>query len=99
MRPHCFVYLFAILISAMALAQSNPVPVINQSAKVAFPISGSQPDPKSQAKILDTYGKLPLSFEANHGQANARVKSLIKVWHAGGGKKLVAFRFRIALLA
>ena len=35
-----------------------------------------QADPKAQARILDSYGKLPLSFEANHGQADARVKFL-----------------------
>ena len=33
-------------------------------------------DPNAQAKILDSYGKLPLSFEANHGQADGRVKFL-----------------------
>src|SRR5260221_129941 len=31
-------------------------------------------DPKAQARILDSYGKLPLSFEANHGQADGQVK-------------------------
>src|SRR6202043_1235996 len=39
-------------------------------------ISASQGDPKAQARILDSYGELPLSFEANHGQADARVKFL-----------------------
>jgi hypothetical protein len=40
------------------------------------PISASQTDPKAQAEILDQYGKLPLSFEANQGQTNTRVKFL-----------------------
>ena len=35
-----------------------------------------QADPKAQAKILDNYGKLPLSFEANHGQTDGKVKFL-----------------------
>jgi hypothetical protein len=39
-------------------------------------VSASQADPEAQAKILDQYGKLPLSFEANHGQADGRVKFL-----------------------
>jgi hypothetical protein len=60
----------------MALAQSNPLPFINQSAGVVAPIGVSQTDPKAQAKILNQYGKLPLSFEANHGQTDARVKFL-----------------------
>lgn len=34
------------------------------------------PAPADQARILDTYGKLPLSFEANRGQADAPVKFL-----------------------
>jgi hypothetical protein len=36
----------------------------------------SRPDPKTQGKILEGYGKLPLSFEANRGQTDARVKFL-----------------------
>jgi len=42
----------------------------------APPISAPQADPKAQARILEDYGKLPLSFEANHGQTDARVKFL-----------------------
>ena len=34
----------------------------------------SPADPNAQGKILDTYGKLPLTFEANHGQADGQVK-------------------------
>jgi hypothetical protein len=41
-----------------------------------LPPTASQPDPKVQAKILDSYGKLPLSFEANKGQTDPRVKFL-----------------------
>src|SRR6266481_5336821 len=73
--------LFQCLTATFLLAQSNPAPLINQnainqSARVVSPTSASQADPKAQAKILDQYGKLPLSFEANHGQADGRVKFL-----------------------
>ena len=34
------------------------------------------PAPADQSRILDAYGKLPLSFEANHGQADHSVKFL-----------------------
>src|SRR6266852_4596687 len=71
-----FVRLFQCLTTTFLLSQSNPVPLINQSARVASPNSASQADPKAQAKILDQYGKLPLSFEANRGQADGRVKFL-----------------------
>jgi hypothetical protein len=76
MKRAYFVCLFLCLTTIFLLSQPNPVPLINQSAGVVPPISASQADPKAQAGILDSYGKLPLSFEANHGQADARVKFL-----------------------
>lgn len=42
--------------------------------------SHRSPDPTTditrQARVIEHFGKLPLSFEANHGQVNARVKFL-----------------------
>jgi hypothetical protein len=76
MKRAYLICLFQFLATTFLLAQSNPVPLINQTASVVSPISASQADPKAQAKILDSYGKLPLSFEANHGQADARVMFL-----------------------
>jgi hypothetical protein len=76
MKRAYFACLFQCLASTFLLPQSNPVPLINQSAGVVSPISASKADPKAQARILDSYGKLPLSFEANHGQADAQVKFL-----------------------
>jgi hypothetical protein len=76
MKRACFVSLFLCLTTSFLLSQSNPVPRINQTARVVSPISASQGDPKAQARILDGYGKLPLSFEANQGQTDARVKFL-----------------------
>jgi Beta-propeller repeat len=49
---------------------------IQAFAQNTQPSSASQTDPKAQARILDQYGKLPLSFEANHGQTDTRVKFL-----------------------
>ena len=76
MKRAYFISLFLCLITTLLLSQSNPVPLVNQTASVVHPISASQADPKAQAKILDSYGKLPLSFEANHGQTDARVRFL-----------------------
>src|ERR1700680_2376292 len=72
------------LTATFLFSQSNTVPLINSSARVASssavsPVSASQADPKAQAKILDQYGKLPLSFEANHGQADGQVKFLSRM--------------------
>src|SRR5713226_4660243 len=76
MKRAYFICLFQCLTTTFLLAQSNPVPLTNQNARVVSPISASEADPKAQAKILESYGKLPLSFEANHGQADGRVKFL-----------------------
>src|SRR6202051_2171228 len=76
MKRACFVCLFQCLASTLLLSQSNSDPQINKSAKVVSPISAPKADPKAQGRILDQYGKLPLSFEANHGQTDGRVKFL-----------------------
>jgi hypothetical protein len=76
MRSVRFVCLFVILVSAMLAAQSNIVALINQSATSTLSSGLSKPDPKAQGKIVENYGKLPLSFEANQGQTDAKVKFL-----------------------
>jgi hypothetical protein len=76
MRRTYFACLFLCLTTTFLLSQSNPVPLINQSARVVSPISTTKADPNAQARILESYGKLPLSFEANDGQTDARVKFL-----------------------
>jgi Beta-propeller repeat len=76
MRILRFASLFVIAISAMVLAQSNPVPPVSRAVKAASLGVASGTGPKTQAKILDSYGKLPLSFEANHGQTDSQVKFL-----------------------
>jgi len=60
----------------MVLAQSASVISPSLVTRSAVPSVSSQPDPAMQTRIADSYGKLPLSFEANHGQANGRVKFL-----------------------
>jgi hypothetical protein len=74
MRSARFVCLFVILGSAMLAAQSNIVALINQPATTMLSSGLSKPDPKTQGKTLESYGKLPLSFEANQGQTDSRVK-------------------------
>jgi hypothetical protein len=75
--------LVLILLSTILLAQSSSsiadavikVPLVKQSAAVK---SLSQPDPENRAKIHASYGNLPLSFEANQGQADSQVKFLTR---------------------
>jgi hypothetical protein len=77
------VCVLTILLSAKAQAQSNPAPPISQSARILPPASAAQADPKPRARILESYGKLPLSFEANTGQTDSRVKFLSRGKTAG----------------
>ncbi len=62
--------------ACLFLCVTTPLLLMSQSNLIPAPIGASQADPKAQAKILDSYGKLPLSFEANHGQTDGRVKFL-----------------------
>jgi hypothetical protein len=60
--------LAAILLGTMALAQSVSL------SKSAVESGLSRPDPAGHAQAVENYGKLPLSFEANHGQTDGQVK-------------------------
>ena len=62
----CALFVFAVCF----ISETSPV-----SAKTA-PGSGSQPDMAARAHAVESYGKLPLSFEANTGQTDERVKFL-----------------------
>ena len=76
MKRASLLSVFLFLTAALTLCQRTPVPLSNSNAGVASPVSRSQADPKAQARILEQYGKLPLSFEANDGQTDSRVKFL-----------------------
>jgi hypothetical protein len=81
MRPLRLVSLCTTLLSTMVLAQSASVSLISPPLvpKSAVANDLSQPDPAMQAKVAESYGKLPLSFEANHGQTDGRVKFLSRM--------------------
>ena len=67
--PILFIAVLTFLITFSAQAQQ--VGTGQPSAKSS--VGSASAD---QVRILDSYGKLPLSFEANHGQADAQVKFL-----------------------
>jgi hypothetical protein len=72
-------YLICVLQCLTAIfvwSQSNPVLLINPRASEGSRVGATQADPKAQARTLDQYGKLPLSFEVNQGQTDGRVKFL-----------------------
>ncbi len=47
-----------------------------QKPSLAVLVTGSALDPSGGLKVLEAYGKLPLSFEANQGQTDGRAKFL-----------------------
>jgi hypothetical protein len=67
---------FLIFVSTIVLAQSSPVALIRQPLAHGLANGVSQPNPATQGKMVRSYGKLPLSFEANQGQTDAGVKFL-----------------------
>ncbi len=66
--------LFLILGSTTPLTQSNAAQVNSHAKASNESRSLSQPKPETQGRILQSYGKLPLSFESNQGQADPQVK-------------------------
>lgn len=76
MRSVYFVCLFEILGCAMLAAQSNTTVLTNRLVSSNASGDLSKPEPEAQRKILESYGKLPLSFETNEGQTDAKVKFL-----------------------
>jgi hypothetical protein len=42
-------------------------------AQAAIPLDLSKPDPSAKRGIIESYGKLPLSFESNQGQIGGEV--------------------------
>ncbi|MGH9433410.1 MAG: SBBP repeat-containing protein, partial [Terriglobia bacterium] len=80
------------VLSPRAFAQTNPVPGANQAAVApgSPPATGAEdsaatrgpqqaaPNAATRARVIQTYGKLPLAFEANLGQTDPQVKFLAR---------------------
>jgi Beta-propeller repeat len=72
-RAH-LICLIQLLTSTFLLSQLKPL-ALNQSASAGAPSIAASAN-AARPRILDSYGKLPLGFEANQGQTDARVKFL-----------------------
>src|SRR4029077_2737844 len=81
MRQLRLVSLVMTLLITIVLAQSTSVSLIGQQlVSKSMVVNGlSQPDPAIEAKVAKSYGKLPLSFETNYGQADGPVKFLSRM--------------------
>jgi hypothetical protein len=77
-KPIHFVCVYLMFAGPLVLAQANRVPSVNGPLPVKStpPTALAQPDPARRGQIVESYGKLPLSFELNHGQTDAKVKFL-----------------------
>ncbi len=65
----------AIPTSQKSKQESRNAKLVNGKAKPAG-LRPSQADPGARARLVNNYGRLPLRFEANSGQTDARVKFL-----------------------
>src|SRR5256884_9504347 len=60
-------------LAALVVLASSPSTRTIAGPKLTKPASSAEP---TQARLAESYGKLPLSFEANRGQTDPRVKFL-----------------------
>jgi Bacterial Ig-like domain (group 3)/Beta-propeller repeat len=84
MRRAYFFWLCQFLTATFLFAQTNPSPLqlndrsndgLNDSGvRKTSAVHGTTVDATAKSAILEQYGKLPLSFEANHGQTDSQVK-------------------------
>ncbi len=65
----------SLLAAGILLAALHPVST-NRTGGIVFPVEASRADAKAQSAALAGYGKLPLSFEPNHGQSDSQVRFL-----------------------
>ena len=62
-------FFLGLIIPCNALSTTPAIPQV-LSKKIA------EPDTATRARLMKSYGRLPLSFEANHGQTDGKVKFL-----------------------
>src|SRR5437773_1443776 len=54
-------------------SKANPSHLAGQSVSI---VATKRPDQATQSRVNEAYGKLPLSFEANQGQTDSKIKFL-----------------------
>ena len=70
----CIGFWSVAVLAAVTVLTAGVVPTVLGQLPAEKLRNAALADPKAQARIHDSYGNLPLSFEANHGQADGRVK-------------------------
>jgi Bacterial Ig-like domain (group 3)/Beta-propeller repeat len=74
MRPSRSLWLLAVLLAPMTVGQSALFQSSIGVRELRTRIDSAQANSKPRTKILQIYGNLPLSFEANRGQTDSRVR-------------------------
>ncbi len=64
------------LMVVTGLAIMSPSSAFQPAKLPRTPVPGSQRPPASQAQLVESFGKRPLAFEVNQGQADSAVKFL-----------------------
>jgi hypothetical protein len=84
MKSVCFLWLF---VTSALLAQSSPAPL---TGFMGNPSRGKtlQPGVKAAGKLLEGYGRLPLSFEPNVGQIGGQLDRSVRFFSRGAGYNL-----------
>lgn len=65
-----------VVLNAVSFAQLNLMVADSRAAKTSPAPNLVPADPARRGQIIEDYGKIPLSFEANQGQTDSRVKFL-----------------------
>src|SRR5262245_59153519 len=75
-RLWCTLALMSVIIG-MSLHSSNFVQTLTNTRSASKDrATKANPDQATRTRVVEAYGKLPLSFEANQGQTDGRVKVL-----------------------
>jgi len=73
-----FALVFGLVGDGMSAPLPLPDPLPAPSGVATSALTAGKPDAETRTRISETYGKLPLSFEANRGQTDDRVKFLAR---------------------
>ena len=65
-----------LLVAGLGLVVALPVAASQTKGPTSTPATLTEPDAATKASVTKSYGQLPLSFEANLGQADPQVKFL-----------------------
>src|SRR5216684_2180902 len=94
MKRRRIVYSSVVLAIACFTGECAGQTIDNRASAKQIAPSANAPSPAAKQRVAEEYGKLPLSFEANHGQTDPHVSFLSR----GPGYKLYLLPHEAVLL-